>query len=246
MCRELLCACLLDLYRFEVIDKPKRLDKRSSLFYYEYNSLNYIHINYAMENNIRQQNKTETRRLLLRSGLELFVEQGYEKTRAAEIAQKAGVAVGTLYLHFGDKAGLLQEILLQGALELHERVLNVYKHPPDDAHALARAHIETIVQFLEENQKEARFILDYAVRRDSASAKVIDKIVEQIELSIESGVNMGVYRADIIPALAARAEMNMNLGVLAWWMEDPQRASREEIIGTLTKFRASGLHIQAE
>lgn len=199
-----------------------------------------------MELNIRQQNKIETRRLLLQAGLELFVEQGYEKTRAAEIAQKAGVAVGTLYLHFGDKAGLLQEILLQAALELHERVLNVYKHPPSDALTLARAHIETIIRFLEENQKEARFLLDYAVRRDSASAKVIDEIVEQIELSIESGAKMGVYRADIIPALAARAEVNMNLGLLAWWMEDPQRASREEIIETLTKFRTSGLHIQVD
>jgi AcrR family transcriptional regulator len=196
------------------------------------------------ELNIRQQNKIETRRLLLQAGLELFVEQGYEKTRADEIALKAGVAVGTLYLHFGDKAGLLQEILLQSALELHERVLIVYRNPESDPNVLARAHIETIVQFLEENQKEARFLLGYALRRDSASAIVIDKIVEQVERSLEFGAKMGVYRMDINPALTARAEVNMNLGLLAWWMEDPQRATREEIIETLTKFRTSGLHIQ--
>jgi AcrR family transcriptional regulator len=196
------------------------------------------------ELNLRQLNKIETRRLLLQAGLELFVEQGFEKTRASEIAQKAGVAVGTLYLHFGDKDGLLQEILLQSALELHQRVLKVYMSPSADPKELAGAHIEVIVQFLEENQKEARFLLSYAVRRDSASAKAIDQIVEQIEHSIEFGAKMGVYRSDINPALAARAEANMNLGLLAWWMEDPQRASREEIIETLTKFRASGLHVQ--
>lgn len=199
-----------------------------------------------MELNTRQQNKAETRRLLLNAGLDLFLEQGYEKTNTVEIASKAGVAVGTLYLHFGDKAGLLQEILLQGALTLHERVMHVYLNPPSDPNTLARAHVETIVQFLEENQKEGRFLLDYASRRDSASAIVIDKIVEQIRLSIESGAKTGVYRSDINPALAARAEANMNLGLLAWWIQDPRRATREEIIETLTKFRASGLHSQTK
>lgn len=190
----------------------------------------------------RQQSKAETRYLLLQAGLELFVDQGYESTRALEIASKAGVAVGTLYLHFGDKAGLLQEILLQGASELHERVMQVYENPPSDPTALAQVHIEAIVRFLEENQKKALFLLEYASRRDSASAQVIDNIVEQIERSIIAGTKMGVYRPDINPALAARAEANMNLGLLRWWMEDPLRATREEIIETLTKFRASGLH----
>lgn len=50
--------------------------------------------------NTRQQNRAETRTLLLQAGLELFVEHGYETTRAVEIASRAGVAVGTLYLHF--------------------------------------------------------------------------------------------------------------------------------------------------
>ena len=193
--------------------------------------------------NQRQQNKSETRKQLLKAGLDLFAENGYEKTHASEIAQRAGVAVGTLYLHFGDKAGLLQEILLQAAMELHERVMRVYQHPPADPEALARAHIETMVAYIEENQKQARFLLAYAVRRDAVSARVVDLIVEQIEQSLRIGAEHSIIRADIDPALAARAEANMNLGLLAWWTEDPCRATREKIIETLTKFRASGLHI---
>ncbi len=198
-----------------------------------------------MENlNQRQLSKLETRKLLLKTGLELFAENGFEKTHASDIAQKAGIAVGTLYLHFGDKEGLLQEILLQSAYELHDRVMKVYANPSSDPVVQARAHIEAIVQYIEEKQKEARFLLNYAVRRDTVSARVIDQIIEQIEQSIRIGAEMGVYRPDIDPALAARAEANMNLGLLAWWTENPQRASREKIIDTLTKFRASGLHIQ--
>ncbi len=194
--------------------------------------------------NQRQLNKLETRRLLLEAGLELFVEAGFDRTPASEIANRAGVAVGTLYLHFGDKEGLLREILLQAALKLHDRVLQVYLNPPADPEELARAHIEAMVQYIEEKQAEARFLLGYAVRRNPVSAGVIDSIVAQIEQSIRTGAEWGVYRSDIDPALAARAEANMNLGLLAWWTEDPRRAPREQIIDTLTKFRASGLHVR--
>ena len=194
--------------------------------------------------NQRQLNKLETRKLLLDAGLELFVEHGFEQTHAIAIAQKAGVAVGTLYLHFGDKEGLLSEILLQAALELHDRVLQVYLNPPADPQMLARAHIEAMVEYIEENQKQARFLLGYAVQHNPVSARVIDQMVAQIEQSLRFGAEQGVYRSDIDPALAARAEANMNLGLLAWWTEDPRRASREQIIETLTKFRASGLHVR--
>lgn len=194
--------------------------------------------------NQRQLNKLETRKLLLNAGLELFIEHGFEETHAIAIAQKAGVAVGTLYLHFGDKEGLLREILLQAALELHDRVLQVYLNPPSDPEDLARAHIEAMVKYIEENQKEASFMLGYAVQHNSVSAGVIDRIVAQIEQSIRTGAEWGVYRSDIDPVLAARAEANMNLGLLSWWTEDPRRASREQIIDTLTKFRSSGLHVR--
>jgi AcrR family transcriptional regulator len=197
-----------------------------------------------MNFNQRQLNKLETRRLLLDAGLELFVEHGFEQTHAIAIAQKAGVAVGTLYLHFGDKEGLLREILLQAARLLHERVSQVYQNPSPDPEMQARAHIEAMVQFIEENQQEARFMLSYALQRNPVSAGVIDSIVAQIEQSLRLGAECGVYRSDIDPALAARAEANMNLGLLSWWTEDPRRASRDQIIDTLTKFRASGLHIR--
>ncbi len=194
--------------------------------------------------NQRQLSKLETRKLLLKAGLELFVEHGFEETHALAIAQRAGVAVGTLYLHFGDKEGLLREILLQAAMELHDRVQKVYQNPSPDPEVQARAHIETMVRYIEEKGMEARFLLGYAVQHNPVGAAVIDQMVAQIEQSLRIGAQWGVYRSDIDPALAARAEANMNLGLLAWWTEDPRRAPREQIIETLTKFRASGLHVR--
>jgi AcrR family transcriptional regulator len=190
----------------------------------------------------RQASKAETRRLLMAAGRELFAEKGFTETYAGEIAQRAGVAVGTIYLHFGDKEGLLREILLEAANEIYARVQQVYLDPPADMQALARAHIEAILQYVEENHRLAGFVIEMILSRHPAAVPMIDRAVGQVEEGIRLGAQYGVYRQDIDPRLAAHAEVYMNLGLLAWWAEDPTRASREAVIETLTKFRLSGIH----
>ena len=47
--------------------------------------------------------RLQSRRRLLEAARELFVGQGYDRTRPQDIARAAGVATGTFYLHFRDK-----------------------------------------------------------------------------------------------------------------------------------------------
>lgn len=48
----------------------------------------------------------ETQRNLLDAALELFIENGYAGTSIADIVERAGSSVGSLYHHFGDKNGV--------------------------------------------------------------------------------------------------------------------------------------------
>ena len=192
---------------------------------------------------VRQASKLETRNSLLQVALELFVEKGFEATRTSEIAQKAGVAVGPIYLHFGDKDGLLSAILVNLADSIYIRVKEVYeKHPFAPPEDLARMHIEQIIQYVEENQKIAPFVLDYALSRHPVGAKIIDFMVSQIEENIRQGQAAGIYRTDILPPLAARAEAHMNLGLISWWIGHQDNTARADIVETLVKFRLSGLY----
>ncbi len=52
-------------------------------------------------------NGEEVRRRLQQAALELFRERGYDQTRAAEIAARAGVTERTFYRHFPDKREVL-------------------------------------------------------------------------------------------------------------------------------------------
>ncbi|MFJ2032259.1 TetR/AcrR family transcriptional regulator [Streptosporangium sp. NPDC087985] len=59
----------------------------------------------------RAQKAQETRRRILAAALELFVRDGYGATNLQDVADRAGVAVQTIYFVFGNKRALLKELV---------------------------------------------------------------------------------------------------------------------------------------
>jgi len=53
--------------------------------------------------------KAATQERILVAATELFLEQGYEHTTVAEVAERAGVSRATVFWHFSDKGGLFRE-----------------------------------------------------------------------------------------------------------------------------------------
>lgn len=65
----------------------------------------------------------DKRRAILQAARELFASQGYDDTTIAQIAQGAGVAVGTVYLYFANK----RDIRLEAGLELDANMAEVIR-----------------------------------------------------------------------------------------------------------------------
>lgn len=57
---------------------------------------------------------------LLDAALELFVERGFASTRLDEVAARAGVSKGTLYLYFASKEDLFKAVVRQNIVPLIE------------------------------------------------------------------------------------------------------------------------------
>ena len=53
---------------------------------------------------LREQHAAVTRRAILQAARELFAEQGFANTTVKVLAERAGVAVQTIYATFGSKA----------------------------------------------------------------------------------------------------------------------------------------------
>jgi AcrR family transcriptional regulator len=60
----------------------------------------------------RQQASEERKLAILRAGLEVFAARGFAAARLEDVAEKAGVAKGTIYLFFHDKEDLFEQIVL--------------------------------------------------------------------------------------------------------------------------------------
>jgi AcrR family transcriptional regulator len=61
----------------------------------------------------RQRRKDARPLELLDAALELFVEKGFASTRAEEVAQRAGVSKGTLYLYYPSKEELFKAVIVR-------------------------------------------------------------------------------------------------------------------------------------
>ena len=75
---------------------------------------------------------------LTAAALGLFVEKGFSATRLEEIAQRAGVSKGTLYLYFDSKEVLFKAVIQEGIIPA-----------VDEAEAIAARHAGSAFELLE-------------------------------------------------------------------------------------------------
>ena len=101
--------------------------------------------------NSRERGRLETRRRLIEAGTKLFARRGFARTRATDISREAGVAVGTLYVHFTDKEDLLREILFRGFEEMHTVVRRIAETKYATVRESVRAHAEAVVGYAAEH-----------------------------------------------------------------------------------------------
>ncbi len=124
--------------------------------------------------------KARTRKALLDAGAKLFSEQGVDRTTVDEIAEVAGVSVGSLYVHFGSKDSLLLQLIDQ-ALEINEQ----YMQAPEATSPLARVLIagEWYLRFAMEQTVAFRFVAMRVLEPAQAAAndEVNERIAERVQ-----------------------------------------------------------------
>ncbi len=210
------------------------------------NSVNTIHQNTLQHLNARDRSRIETRRRLLETGLRLFASRGVANTRASDVAGEAGVAVGTLYLHFKDKQGLLRAILREGVEELMAALQEMALAPAPDPAQTVRAQTEMMVHFAESHPGLCRVLFDPESVRTNIHAEITELLASIQERRLREGLPDGLTLAGIDPVVAAHGVVGMLLQVLDWWTRNPDAASADTVIETLTRIRLSGLYQNGE
>jgi AcrR family transcriptional regulator len=69
------------------------------------------------------------RQAILEAALGVFVAQGFAAAKLDEVAEQAGVAKGTIYLHFKDKQDLFEQVVRSAIAPVIERLEALAKMP---------------------------------------------------------------------------------------------------------------------
>jgi AcrR family transcriptional regulator len=70
----------------------------------------------------RAERAAERRQAIVGAALDEFIARGFTATRLDDVAKRAGVAKGTIYLHFKDKEALFEELIRTAIVPVVERI----------------------------------------------------------------------------------------------------------------------------
>src|SRR5215204_3727939 len=85
----------------------------------------------------RTERAAERRGAIIEAAMDEFIARGFAATRLDDVAKRAGVAKGTIYLHFKDKESMFEELIRTAIVPLVGRM-----EGPPPAGATVRDAIE--------------------------------------------------------------------------------------------------------
>lgn len=151
----------------------------------------------------RERLKQELRDDILDAARKLFVEQGYESVSMRKIADEVGCAPGTLYLHFEDKAAILDAICAETFTRLAKRMEAIKQDPCDPLERLRRVG-RTYIQFGLDHPHH--YFLTFGFPQDhqkgghaeEAGFRCFDRLRQCVRAAVEGGA----LRSDDIECVA--------------------------------------------
>ncbi len=183
--------------------------------------------------------RAATRARLRASGQKLLAARGLHSVTSHDIADAAGVAAGTFYLHFRDKEELFRELVFEAVAELESRLESAVRPLRERPEAAARARAEVLLSFAEQHGELVRLAFGRGAEALGVGADALDQLVARLEREISA--QRGKGRAGLHPAVMAQAIVGMWARVVTWWAETPGRAPRAAVLETLVDLQLSGI-----
>ncbi|MEV4670372.1 MULTISPECIES: TetR/AcrR family transcriptional regulator [Actinomadura] len=163
--------------------------------------------------------RSATREKLFASAIELIAESGLAATTVDQIAERAGVAKGTVYYNFGSKAALFSALLEYGVERLATALRDAAsgKAPLDALEAVVAAELA----FIGEHEPFARVLIAETWRAGGdwqhAARLIRERAIEVVADVLRDAVTAGDLRRDLDTGTAASAVFGMVLTVALDW-----------------------------
>ncbi|MBM7624516.1 TetR/AcrR family transcriptional regulator [Sporohalobacter salinus] len=149
---------------------------------------------------------------LIQSAIEKFSQQGYHQTSVSEIADRAGVAKGTVYWYFDSKKELFWNIILSDVEKINNYILTKVNEGNEGAIKKLRQVIRLHLNFFKDRKDVARMIKESSVTSDSYFHKRIDSLRTEAINNISKIIKTGQENGEFITNIDSKELANFILG----------------------------------
>lgn len=143
------------------------------------------------------------------AALDLFIEKGFAATRVADIAKRAGLSKGAVYLYFDSKEAVLQALVRRAIVPVVDDAESMVRHRVDDPETAIRTMVRHIARRLCDKRVAAlpRLIIAEAGNFPEIAVMYREEVIERglviLGQLIRHGVETGQFRP-VQPHLAVR------------------------------------------
>jgi len=144
---------------------------------------------------------------ILDAAVDVIAENGFFQSPVSKIAERAGVADGTVYLYFKNKDDVLRAAIDRMMERFYAGVEEEFKRVTDPAgqlEAIGRLHLESVmvnrsmaIVMQTEVRQSARFIGEF-------SHKHLARYIQMVREVVRRGQEQGVFRKDLSAGVVAQ------------------------------------------
>ncbi|KKD05007.1 TetR/AcrR family transcriptional regulator [Streptomyces sp. WM6386] len=203
-----------------------------------------------MESSSGSTRREATRQKLYEAAVTLIAEQGFSATTVDEIAERAGVAKGTVYYNFASKSVLFEELLRHGVglltaflREAAERTAQDGGSKTDALDAMIRAGLVFIDRYPAFTQLYVAELWRTNRAWQSTLLVVRQQAVAVVEDVLREGIANGEFHEAIDVSLTASALVGMVLVAALDWKAFQAERSLDDVHSALSRLlqgRVSG------
>src|ERR1700744_294726 len=153
----------------------------------------------------RSERAAERRAAIVDAAMEEFVARGFAATRLDDIARRAGVAKGTIYLHFKDKESMFEELIRTAIVPLVGRITA----PPPPGASIRDTVEHVALTFIQEivttpRADIVRLIIAEGARFPSIADFYYREVISRGLAGMRALIELAVGRGEIREAQLAR------------------------------------------
>lgn len=147
---------------------------------------------------------------VLDAALELFIEQGFAQTRVEDIAKRAGISKGAVYLYFESKEKILEGLVRRAILPIATNAMGFLKDFEGDPRVVMTMVLKMLGMRFSDPKTLAipklifREVLGFPELAAMYRTEVLDRVIPAIETLIARGIDQGYFR-QVDPHLTIRS-----------------------------------------